>query len=165
MSLWEPSYCPRQAPKKALQVRSEPCEIALGAWESRPKTVVLVPPAEWCGRSVGSFRTPSHCAAHSGFHLPPSSFSTCGLFKWERDGMLKVNVNQQLLSTPVLCLLLLVLLSHALPQCPYKLPAKPSSSASSQSPAGCVLVEFLLSPSVLEALFELAMENFLSPYL
>lgn len=63
--------------------------------------------------------------------------------------MLKVSVNQQLLSTPVLCLLL-VLLSHALLQCLYELPAKPSRSASSP---GFVLAEFLLLPSVLAALF------------
>lgn len=78
--------------------------------------------------------------------------------------MLKVSVSQQYLSTSALWLLLLVLLPHALLQCPYKLPAKPSNSAFCQVHTGtCRLcfngLSFLLS--VLKALFYLTVGNLL----
>lgn len=92
---------------------------------------------------------------HSGPHLPSSSFSTCGLFKWERDGMLKVRVSQPFLSS------VLVFLSHTLLLVPFELPAKPAALHCTQVPADCVWVEFLPFLSVLEALFYLTMGNLL----
>lgn len=87
----------------------------LGVTESCPETGTSVLPAEWCGKSVGLVLDPPHAVQqthHGGPHLPSSSFSTCGLFKWERDGMLKVSVRHQFLSTSALWLLSQALLQR-----------------------------------------------------
>lgn len=119
----------------------------------------ISPCVKQCGATFGPPNTVQQTPT-SGPHLPSSSFSTCGLYKWERDGMLKVSRSQQLLSTSALCLLLLVLLPHVLLQGLYKLPAKPDRSVSCQVCTGNHRLCFSGFP-LLEALFYLTVGNLL----